>query len=292
MQFSLAYSDILKISGDTMLVKRNNVIYNLAKKNFSDTIFFIEGEKFGNDVLRFAHTPGYIEEIKKTRDVNNKNVWEGSIASSECVVGSIKDVLNSKRKISFALTSYGGHHAFKSYYFNNNYLNHIAVACGYLKLKCKIEKILVIDVDSHHADGTFDILQEYNGINLICFHSDLEDIKPSGNEARGFYDVSLNKNISGGQYISFLKQYLKKVQNNEYEFVLVDFGSDVHFREKGFQMTDNDTKNVLGTIIKTFIYKPSIKGIVFRLAGGSDEYNTKIIYENIFRMLRLLEFEA
>lgn len=75
-----------------------------------------------------------------------------------------------KREIVNALVfiGVGGHHAHRDSAWGGCYFNMTAIAIDYAREKLGVNKFAIVDTDSHHADGTRDLIGGDENIMHIC----------------------------------------------------------------------------------------------------------------------------
>ena len=118
------------------------------------------------------HGQPYLENVINlcNRSVTRKDL-EASPGSYQACLVSTRVVLDAVRDNSFGITRPAGHHAFKNgeprglCFFNN-----MGVAIN--ELLSMGEKVLILDFDAHHGDGTQNIVQEETNVFYFSFHQD------------------------------------------------------------------------------------------------------------------------
>jgi len=126
-------------------------------------------------ILRI-HTESYFETVKNTKGVevhnfdpdtsSNPFTFEAAMRGSGGFISSIDKVLNGDIKYSFAFPRPPGHHAEADRAMGFCFFNHVAVAAAHLLSK-GIDRVLIIDWDVHHGNGTQHIF--YDNPNVLFF---------------------------------------------------------------------------------------------------------------------------
>ena len=116
--------------------------------------------------IGLIHPQTYIETIKQIADTGGG--WlDGdtvvSIASYDAAVHAagapltaIDLIMKGEEKNAFCLVRPPGHHATPSRGMGFCLFNNVAIAAKYLQSKYQLEKILIVDWDVHHGNGTQD----------------------------------------------------------------------------------------------------------------------------------------
>jgi acetoin utilization deacetylase AcuC-like enzyme len=125
-----------------------------------------DGEQF----LELVHDKKYIEYIKdkaaKGEPLDDDTVLsKGSYKAACKAVGAAVLAAHSG---NFALIRPPGHHAFRSKGSGFCLFNNMAIATQYLVNKGK--KVVIIDFDGHHGDGTADVFYNSNQVLFISIH--------------------------------------------------------------------------------------------------------------------------
>ena len=141
--------------------------------------------------LSLVHTQQYIEGVKyqASRDYDPQNTEktgfpmtsdvfynENTAQAALCAVGSVVDlterVCNNTDGIhnGFAIVRPPGHHAYSEKASGFCIFNNIAVAARTARQRLGVQKVLVLDWDVHHGNGTQDILEEDEDTLFISIH--------------------------------------------------------------------------------------------------------------------------
>ncbi|MCB1119464.1 MAG: histone deacetylase [Chlamydiia bacterium] len=130
------------------------------------------------DLLR-CHTPAYLELVDKDiADVTRRGVRddemmtlstgdtfvcpaskEAALAAAGGVLNAVDAVVNRQAHSVFCNVRPPGHHAKKGAGNGFCIFNNVAIGARYAQAVHKINKIMIIDWDVHHGDGTEDIFQ-------------------------------------------------------------------------------------------------------------------------------------
>ncbi len=211
----------------------------------------VEPEIANINSLRLIHDSEYIQRIKRFCDCGGGLLdKEDTVVSSEsyeiarlATGGTVKAadlVMRKKHRNSFALVRPPGHHAGSGYPKGFCVFNNIAVAASHLLENHSLDRVLVIDVDVHHGNGTQEIFYRSNKILYISIHEDpieypLEGFAEEVGEGEGLgYTVNVPLPYGTGDRI-YLKAFNEIVVPiiNQYnpQFILVSTGFDSHYAD-------------------------------------------------------------
>ena len=131
--------------------------------------------------LESVHSHGYIERAQQAcaagapfLDVSDVGISERSAEVSMLVAGGIINMVDAvvSRDIDngFVLSRPPGHHAEKDMALGFCLFNHIAIAARYLQQRHDFDKILILDWDVHHGNGTQHTFEEDPSVLYVSTH--------------------------------------------------------------------------------------------------------------------------
>ena len=172
---------------------RNSVVYSkkYPKRFYSDFLFRYESvldilEGPSNLTLKeryeiiqppritlegcgIVHDMRYLQELKNRaeRDERLKEALTWDLIGTSGTIFACEIAL--KRGMAYHLGG-GFHHAFRDKEGGYDFINDIAVAAQWMREKYNLKKIMIIDLDVHHANGTQSIFYNDPGVLQISFH--------------------------------------------------------------------------------------------------------------------------
>ena len=256
----------------------------------------ITGEEIKDEILLLCHEKKYINFLRgksskssdEPEDLYPENsdmkISKGTEKAARVAAGSVIKacdlVLSGKLKNSFCLVRPPGHHATKDKAMGFCFYNNVALAASYLisslnKNSTKVKKVLIIDWDLHHGNGTQSFFEENE--NVFYFSTHLEGIFPNNpKEENKESKTTLNANIKSAlcgmeEMVKAFSQLEKEMESFKPDFILISCGFDGHAEEKivggGFGLTDDDYLT-LTKIAKRMAQKFCDGKIVSVLEGG------------------------
>lgn len=125
------------------------------------------GAKATREQLSRVHTLSYLEDIYAMRgqnawlDVDTTAVSRGSVEAAEVAAGTaiaaVEAVVRGEARRAFALVRPPGHHAEPVRARGFCLFNNVAVAAAHAQAALGCKRVLIIDWDAHHGNGTQDI---------------------------------------------------------------------------------------------------------------------------------------
>jgi acetoin utilization protein AcuC len=153
-------------------IKRyERVLELLEKTGLKAAINVVEPFPMGLFDFAFLHDESYLKGLYEAseRDETLREALEIDCAGASGTVLACKLALSEN--IAFHLGG-GFHHAFRGNAGDYDYINDIAVAIKKLKLSHNLSRIIVIDLDVHHANGTEAIFLDDPTVLQISFHGE------------------------------------------------------------------------------------------------------------------------
>ena len=117
--------------------------------------------------LARVHTTSYVEGIRELRgqaawlDTDTTAVSAGSVEAAEVAAGTaikaVEAVAEGRTSASFAVVRPPGHHAEPVRARGFCLFNNVAVAAAHAQAALGLERVLIVDWDAHHGNGTQEI---------------------------------------------------------------------------------------------------------------------------------------
>jgi acetoin utilization deacetylase AcuC-like enzyme len=127
-----------------------------------------------------VHAREYIKEIEETArrgggwldpdTVMSAGSYEAALYAAGGLIQAVEAVIGGEVASAFALVRPPGHHATSQQAKGFCLFNNIAIAAKYALDKYKLERILIIDFDVHHGNGTQDAFYDNPQVMYISTH--------------------------------------------------------------------------------------------------------------------------
>ncbi len=152
----------------------------LEKAGLLKALYRIAPRRVTDEELALVHKPSYVALVR--RELSNMQglkelstgdtlASQGSLQAAEFAVGGVLNVVDTvmagRVKNAFAAVRPPGHHATPDRGMGFCIFNNVAVAARYLQKKHGIRRVLIVDWDYHHGNGTQEIF--YNDGSVFYF---------------------------------------------------------------------------------------------------------------------------
>jgi len=144
--------------------------------------------------LELVHAPDYIELVQRScatggglLDLGDTVVGVESCKVAFLAVGGVLDAVNlvadGRARNAFALVRPPGHHAGPYYALGFCVFNNVAIAAAHILRYLGLSRVLILDIDTHHGNGTQEIFYDTKKVLYVSLHQD-----PRGFPGTGFMD--------------------------------------------------------------------------------------------------------
>jgi len=245
--------------------------------------------------LKLVHESDYVQLVKRCcacgggvldlgDTVVSSESYNVALLAAGGAINAVDLVMAGKFQNAFAFVRPPGHHAGPYYALGFCLFNNIAIATAHLLHDFKLSRILILDVDAHHGNGTQEIFYNTDKVLYMSLHQD-----PTGFPGTGFADetgeeeglgytvnVPFPFRIDDQIYLKAFNEIIVPIiRQYKPQFILVSAGFDGHYAD-----------TVADLSLSTFAYleafhkalklasKFCIKKLVAVLEGG---YNLKFL---------------
>lgn len=192
----------------------------------------------GEQLLPLVHEKDYIQSIKKACNGYEclAEVWL-TPASYIAACQSVGITMKAARQGDFALIRPPGHHATRNKPIGFCFFNNIAIAAQQLVNEGK--KVCIIDIDSHHGNGTQEIFYESDRVFYASIHelysypfTGFPTETGTGDGAGCTMNIPLIAGSDDEKFLEALEKILEKARLFEPDVVGVSAGFDGYFKDR------------------------------------------------------------
>ena len=262
---------------------------------------FIEPSLATKELISNVHDINYIDNIFENIPTSGFNYFDpdtiacpSSLKSYLLAVGGSVDAVDHSRdsqkdkNVYFCAHRPPGHHAEKNKAMGFGVFNNIAVSAQYANTIKNYSKILIVDFDVHHGNGTQHIFENnpnvfYASSHQFPFYPGTGDISETGNG--NIFNCPLP---SGCDSILFRKLFTENILekiNHNFDLLYFSAGFDAHKLDPlaSINLEDDDFKWITEVIIEKYASNIPIISV---LEGG---YDMKGLYNSLNNHLKVLQ---
>jgi acetoin utilization deacetylase AcuC-like enzyme len=240
--------------------------------------------------LETIHTSAYIDLVASTAGKprvrldadtsTSARSYEAALLAAGGLLELIRAVVEGHLDNGFALVRPPGHHAETDHAMGFCIFNNVAIGAEYAMRRFSLKRILIVDWDVHHGNGTQKSFYEDPRVLYFSVHRYGLFYPGTGaateigaGKGKGFnVNVPLSTGCGDGEYGNIFDRFLKPIAL-EYrpELVLVSAGFDIHYDDPlgGMQVTEKGFARM--TQVLSDIAKATAGGkMVITLEGGYD----------------------
>jgi acetoin utilization deacetylase AcuC-like enzyme len=235
--------------------------------------------------LSRVHTQKHIDYIHGLSEAGGGRVDADTVVSrlsydaALCAAGAVKAALESVIKgewnSGFALVRPPGHHATRDRAMGFCLFNNIAVAAAYALDAFRLNRILILDFDVHHGNGTQDIFGREPLVSYISVHQSPLYPGSGGIHERGsgnMFNIPLPPFSGDAEYARVYDEIVLPLASRfKPEIILVSAGFDGHWRDQlaSMSLTIKGYADIMRRI-KALAREFCAGRIVMSLEGGYD----------------------
>jgi acetoin utilization deacetylase AcuC-like enzyme len=204
--------------------------------------------------LSANHDRRYIDQVRSTArgphfvfDPDTHaygETYETALLSAGGVLSLIEHIMAGKVDNGFAMVRPPGHHAEADRAMGFCFFNNVAIGARYLKSKYELDRILIVDWDVHHGNGTQRSFYADKSVLYLSLHQYPHYPGTGAATEAGVADglgYTVNIPLPGGcgdeQYAAAYRRIVEPVSRQfDPQFVLVSAGFDAHRRDPLSQM--------------------------------------------------------
>ena len=200
-----------------------------------------------------VHTPTYLDRVERIVSegggyldagdtVASTGSWKAATAAAGAAIGAVDAVMTGGMEASFALARPPGHHAPPDRAMGFCILNHAAVAAAHAVAQYGLSRVLLVDFDVHHGNGTQDCF--YASPQVLYFSTHQSPAYPftgaveETGEGTGLgytVNVPLPPDVGEAGFLQAFDTVLRPLAARyRPEMVIVSAGYDAHWRNSRY----------------------------------------------------------
>jgi acetoin utilization deacetylase AcuC-like enzyme len=140
----------------------------------------VEGRHATAQELALAHDPRYVEQVRALVEagggaldhdtVTSPGSWNAATAAVGCVLDGIDMAMDGRATRSFSAVRPPGHHALRARGMGFCLFGSVAIGAHYARQRHGLERVLIVDWDVHHGNGTQALVESEAEIRFVSMH--------------------------------------------------------------------------------------------------------------------------
>lgn len=184
------------------------------------TIEQIEGRHATMEELSLAHDAGYIDSVRELAErgggrldndtVASEGSWQAATAGAGSVLDAVDRAMTGATPRSFCAVRPPGHHALRDRAMGFCIFGNVGIAASYARKVHGATRILIVDWDVHHGNGTQAMVETEPDIHFVSMHQwpwypgtgAAEDRGPHGS----VWNLPMPPGLAPGAYVEALER--------------------------------------------------------------------------------------
>ena len=140
----------------------------------------VEGRHATAEELALAHDARYVEQVRALVEagggaldhdtVTSPGSWNAATAAVGCVLDGIDMAMDGRATRSFSAVRPPGHHALRARGMGFCLFGSVAIGAHYARQRHGLERVLIVDWDVHHGNGTQALVESQAEIHFVSMH--------------------------------------------------------------------------------------------------------------------------
>jgi len=223
------------------------IMRRLRRSAAAPRLSFIEAEPADEELLALVHDPDYVRGILSLEieeavvldwgdTVATKSSPRAALLAAGAGVQAARLVLDGTIRSAFCCVRPPGHHAERNRAMGFCIFNNIAVAAAYLVEKENLPRVVVVDWDVHHGNGTERMFLEDDRVLYVSLHQyphypGTGDAGTVGSGRGEGFTINLPMGAGAGDreyLLAFRDRVVPAIDEFKPAFILVSAGFDGH----------------------------------------------------------------
>ncbi len=286
--------------------ERLDAIVAQLKRELWPKLVHIEPSPIELKWVETVHDRRYIDAVKRVSEAGGGLLDQGDTRACEHTyrvamlaaggaLRAVDAVMAKKVRNAFCALRPPGHHALRRRAMGFCILNNVAIAAKYIQSRYELKKVLIIDWDVHHGNGTEAAFYDDPTVLYFSIHRGPFFYPGTGSADRRGEDKGLGTNInvplpagtSNDEWLEAFRDALPKAAKKfKPDFILISAGFDAYERDPlgGMRVTEQGYAEMTG-IVLGLAGELCDGRVVAMLEGG---YDTKGLARCVEAQLRVM----
>jgi acetoin utilization deacetylase AcuC-like enzyme len=281
------------------------IVGRLKENKLLDKLVAIEPRDATTEQLTAVHSLEYVKRVKAACERGDDQIdtsdmpisahsYDAAVAAAGGLTAAVDAVMAGKVDNAFCAVRPPGHHALKDKAMGFCLFNNVAIAARYIQNKHKLVRVLIVDWDVHHGNGTQAAFNEDGSVMYFSVHrgrfypgTGAESEKGRGKGEGLIINTALDGGATDDDYKkAFETKLVPAAAKFKPDFVLISAGFDAHANDTlgGLKLTAKGYAD-LTRIVKAIAAEHCRGRIVSTLEGG---YNLDALAECVEAHIKAL----
>ena len=145
-----------------------------------ETVDHLEGRHATTEEIELVHDPRYVQSVERAAGdggarldadtLVSEGSWAAALAGAGCVLDAVDRSMAGENLRSFCAVRPPGHHALRDRAMGFCLFGNVAIAAHYARAKHGAARILIVDWDVHHGNGTQALVESEPDIHFVSMH--------------------------------------------------------------------------------------------------------------------------
>ena len=206
-----------------------------------ESVEHLEGRHATSDELRLAHDPDYVSLVERASaeggrmldgdTVSSEGSWVAATAAAGCALDAVDRAMQGSNLRSFCAVRPPGHHALRDHAMGFCIFGNVALAAHYARARHGAGRVLIVDWDVHHGNGTQALVENEPDIHFVSMHQwpwypgtgAAEDKGPHGT----VWNIPMSPGLAPAAYVGALERGIDDATRNFVpDMILISAGFD------------------------------------------------------------------
>jgi acetoin utilization deacetylase AcuC-like enzyme len=229
--------------------ERIEVMIRMAESLKRDRLSFRAPRAASVEEITLCHRPEYIAAVERTSHLDrfdfdpdthtSRDSYQTALLAAGGVLTAVEAVLDGAADNAFALVRPPGHHALPSRAMGFCFFNSVAIASEWLIRRKGLQRVMVIDWDLHHGNGTQEIFYDSAEVLYASTHQfphypgtgSMQEV--GAGEGLGFtVNAPMPAGFGDADYLRVFDELIIPIGRAfKPQFIMVSAGFDCHWRD-------------------------------------------------------------
>jgi acetoin utilization deacetylase AcuC-like enzyme len=220
------------------------ILHGLKEHNLWDRLMHVAPVPASEEEILLVHTKSHFDAIREYARRGSVQVdpdthvsaasFDAALLAAGAAIRGVRGIMEGEFRNAFAAVRPPGHHATQDRAMGFCLFNNIAVAARFLVNTYRLKRVLIVDWDVHHGNGTQDIFYDDPSVIYVSLHK-ANHYPGTGFKSEtggpGASETKINRPLTSmdpEQYETVFRTAVEEARKFSPEFILISCGFDAH----------------------------------------------------------------